>query len=241
MKKNIKILFVMIASSITFIGCGSDLPNLKDEHVEIIGEYAASLLVRYDASNKSRLVDVSLIEETTEENKTEETKEVSKSGMSPVEDTPIINKGDNNVEPNISLEEILQFPEGATISFLEDAIMKSYPKDGEGDIAFGVDAVEGKELLVLTFSVNNQSQVDQTIDILSKSADFKINVNNQITRSTLPTLLIDDLSNYMEILPAGTDKKLVLITELNQNAFDNISSLSLKVSYNNQSTTVFLR
>lgn len=246
MKKNIKLLLVMIASSITLIGCDSDLPNMKDEHVALIGEYAASLLVRYDASNKSRLVDVSLIEETTtEENKTEETKDEKKSGMSPVEDTPIVNEGGKNIEPNIesniSLEEILQLPEGVTITFLEDAIMKSYPKDNEGGIAFGVDAVEGKELLVLTFSLSNQTQTDQTIDILSKSFDLKVNINNQLTRSTLPTLLIDDLSNYVEVIPAGTDKKLVLVTELNQNAFENISSLSLKVKYNNQSSSVFLR
>ncbi len=241
MKKNIITLFVIIASSITLIGCGSDLPKMENEQVALIGEYAASLLVRYDASNKSRLVDVSLVqEEIAEENKKEETKEdIPKSGMAPVDDTPIINEGDNIIEENISLENMLQLPEGVTITFLEDEIMKSYPKDNGGELGFGVEALEGKELLILTFSLNNQSQLDHMLDFINH--DYKISINNQITKSALPTLLIEDLSNFNEMLPAGTAKTLVLVTEVNQNSFENISSLSLKVNYNNQAATVSLR
>ncbi len=243
MKKNIKSLFVILAFSITLIGCSSDLPNMDDDQAAIIGEYAAGLLVRYDASNKSRLVDISLIqEEAIKEKEVGDKKEAEpKSPMAPVDDTPIVNEGKPNNEPDISLEDILQLPEGVTITFVEDTLMESYPEHNGDELVMGIDAVEGKKLLVLTFSITNQSQVDQLVDIFSISPDFNIKINNQITRSTLPTLLIDELPNFMEVIPAGTDKRLVLITELNENISNNISSLSLNVKCNNQSTTVFLR
>lgn len=243
MRKNIKSLFLILAFGITLVGCSSDLPKMDDEQAALIGEYAAGLLVRYDASNKSRLVDISLIQEDkTEDNETDKTKdEKSKSVMSPVDDTPIINEGDKNNELNISLENILQLPEDVTVTFLNDAVMESYSENSGNDIIMGVDAVEGKVLLVLTFSIDNQSKVDHMIDIFLVNPIFKVNINNEVTRNTLTTGLTNELSSYMEVIPAGTEKQLVLITEVNPDISNNISSLSLNVKCNNQSTNVFLR
>lgn len=48
---------LLLAACVLLAGCGS-IPNLNAEQEEMISEYAVSLLLKYDADNHTRLVDV---------------------------------------------------------------------------------------------------------------------------------------------------------------------------------------
>ena len=37
-------------------GCGAQMPDLTDEQMDAVGEYAGLLLVKYDANNRIRLL-----------------------------------------------------------------------------------------------------------------------------------------------------------------------------------------
>ena len=57
MKKFVSIIFIMSLLLLTFAGCGS-IPDMTEEQEEMVSEYAVSLLLKYDAANHSRLVNV---------------------------------------------------------------------------------------------------------------------------------------------------------------------------------------
>ena len=63
MRKN---RFLVIGLSIILIlglsGCGSQIPDMTDEQREAISQYAVDLLLKYDTSQPSRLVDLGQLE-----------------------------------------------------------------------------------------------------------------------------------------------------------------------------------
>lgn len=240
MRKRVKTYgMVLIAVMFLLTGCGNQIsnqiPNMTDEEAEMIVNYAVGLLMKYDANKNSRLVD--LTEITTQEVKETEplTTEEAPSGMLPVEDTPIKEK--DNVA-KLSLEEVLGMPEGVTVTFLEDNIMDSYPQvNGGEEVYSSIDAVNGKKLLVLSFQIDNQSQTEQQIDIFSKNPKFKV-LSNNMSKRTLITLLTDDLSTYVDTIPSGENRKVVLVVEVEESITENITSLLLYAESDAKSTTI---
>ena len=57
MKKYLCAVCVMTFFILTLAGCGS-IPDMTEDQEEMVSEYAVSLLLKYDAANHSRLVDV---------------------------------------------------------------------------------------------------------------------------------------------------------------------------------------
>ena len=57
-KRFVVMISILLAASMTLSACVS-LPDLSEEENEMVSEYAASLLLKYDSDNHSRLVDTS--------------------------------------------------------------------------------------------------------------------------------------------------------------------------------------
>jgi len=57
MKKFTCVICIMSLMVLTLAGCGS-IPDMTEEQEKMVSEYAVSLLLKYDAANHSRLVDV---------------------------------------------------------------------------------------------------------------------------------------------------------------------------------------
>lgn len=219
-------------------GCGENqIPDLTDEEMQMVGEYAAITLMRYDASHRSRLVDYSLLMETPEPEVTPEpeaTKEPA--GMDPVDDTPVIGV-DSQTGTSSNIEETLGLPEGISITYLDYALYDNYP---EGEDSFTIPATEGKKLLVLSFSVSNASGQDQTIDLRSMEPEFRITVNDDYTRRALMTMLENDLSIFKGSIPAGGSETAVLVIEVDGETANHITAITLKLKNELNSYTIQL-
>lgn len=226
-------------------GCGNKIPDMTQAQISAIGEYTAGLLLSYDANHKSRLVDLTLVEEnrTEEENQTEEEKvpeaEEKPSGMLPTEETPAISTGED-IE-NVPMEQALGLPEGITVTYQGERITDSYPDEESEEIYFSVDAVEGKKLLVLDFVISNQTSEEQTLDIFSRNLLFKVTVNDSYTRNSLNTMLVNDLSTYMNTIPAGESAEAVLLVEVEEDTAETIAKISLKVKNEDTNSTIYLK
>lgn len=229
----------VVATAMIFLmtGCGSKPVNMTPEQEALVGEYAAMALLRHDADNRSRLVSQEEVEARDQElllkeqeRQKEEQKKEEQEGMDPVEETPVIDAGgkaDDNTDG--SMEAFFGLPEGITISYTGQEICDSYPADGDGNEYFALDASAGKRLLVLKFDVMNQSQTDQTVDMLSKNPVIQITVNGSYTRFALTTMLMDDLSTYKGEVAAGSTTPLVLLTELDSDVAEAVSSVTLSM------------
>lgn len=229
-KKNMaKGLAAVMLGSILLTGCGNMIPGMTEEEEQAVGEYAAMVLLKYDANHRSRLVDLSLIEESEEkDNKTEEPA---------VTPPPVINEEASSIpvidhaeEIQSSVSSISQFfglPDGMTISYKNMEVCDSYPDDGQTDGFFSLDASSGKKLLVLEFEMTNNSGAEQSVDILDQNSACKITVNGSYTRTALMTMLTNDLSTYKGSVGAGETQDVVLLIEIDLETADAISDISL--------------
>lgn len=246
MKNRIGCMGILAVTSITLLtGCGSKLPTMTNEEEEMIGEYAAELLLKYDINHRSRLVNLDMIEDLPQDKPTEEiipSSENNEKNENP-ENLPITTEESNSTEENnssISIEQQLALPNGVIVAYQGEEVMSSYSSEGEGDY-LSLDATEGKSLLILKFRLENQSQETANIDIFSQKKDFAVTVNGNITRYALTTLLLDDLSCYMEELPAGEGANTVLIVELDETTAANITSISLSIQGEDGNTFLSLK
>ncbi len=219
-------------------GCAENkIPNLTGEQVQMVGEYAAITMMRYDANHRSRLVDYTAMMATPEPEVIPEAPEAEPTpaaGMDPVDDTPVV--GENGQAGNgHTIEGTLALPEGITVTLAGYSLYDNYPED-EG--YFGVAAAQGKKLLVLRLTVSNSSGQDQAIDLLDSEAQFRISVNGEYTRKALPTILENDLSTFQGTVPAGGSADTVLIIEVEKETAENISSLSLELKNDSKACTI---
>lgn len=198
-------------------GCGAKLPEMSAEQERIVVEYAAQALLHHMKDYESRLVDLSLYEEKTEE-KTEE------GGMDPVADTPVTDISETpetedgeTAELAVSLQELLM-PEGITLSYTGFQIADHYP-EGSNPV-FVLDADSGKKLLVMLFAVSNQSDAAVQLDLLSAEARGEVVFADGTKSKVLSTLLLEDLFTCKEEIEAGGSREFVLIAEVGEDALE---------------------
>lgn len=230
-KKNMaKGLAVAMLGSIILTGCGNMIPEMTKEEEQAVGEYAAMVLLKYDANHRSRLVDLSLIEESEEENHGGIEEPIATPAPIVIEEAPsvpVINPAGDAQSSVSSISQFFGLPDGVTVDYKDMKVCDSYPDDGQTGGFFSLDASAGKKLLVLGFDLTNNSGVEQSIDILDKSPVCKVTVNGSYTRTALMTMLTNDLSTYIGNVGAGVTEDVVLLIEIDQDMADNVNTISL--------------
>lgn len=222
MKRRLGILFLISCMALSMGGCGNAIPDMTDEQMDVIGEYAAITWLKYDANNRSRLVDLSEYEEKAEETITQpEVQEPSQESEEPGsignpeyaenEKEPVI------VEPVIAtMEEVLALPAGVTVTYQGMDICDSYPEEQAEDSFFYLEASAGKKLAVLKFLVDNQSAAIQDVDFLHSENVYRLKAEDNYVRNALTTMLLDDMVSYIGTLQPGDTQELVLLFEVDE-------------------------
>ncbi len=240
---------LLFISVLAVSGCGSVVPKLSEEEREMVSEYAAALLLKYDSQNHSRLVDTTEFMDTynaalaareesikqyelEKERKRQEKEEAriqaekdalaaqaTESHDDGTGGATIINGG-GNTQPQMTIAEYFQAPD-FSITYAGYDVVSRYPEDSSAPIS----ASAGKDLLVLYF--NTYSENGGRLDIYSHYANFKISVNKSAFSSNYMTVLEDDLSQYIGDFSAGETKRLAVFFEVPQGV--SISTLDLSL------------
>ena len=215
-----------IAAAVFMTGCGAEVPELTEEETEIISEYAAGVLLKYDRVHGGRLM--SEAEYEMEENKKAEreaaasaaeqqNEEENAAEESAASDTEVVDVSqDAEVVVPSTIEEYYDIQD-ITFQYTGYELTDSYPSDSEEDnVFFAMDATEGMQLLVLKFTATNVSSADQTLDMIGYGVRFKVSVNGGSGENVLSTMLLNDMQNYKGVISAGTGTELVSIVEVPQ-------------------------
>ena len=239
MKKTIVAVTCML--TLLLSGCGSNFPDLSEEEVAVIGEYAAVTLLKYDANSRSRLVDLSR----------EEEKPVLESEPEPEQKPePIVPEQPENQLPHEqeqgqindngevadSIESFLELPEGVSLSYAGYDVCQSY--QGNEGLYFALEASQGKELLIVRFELQNESATAQEINLLGRRDNYRLTVNDTYTRTALTTLLMNDMSTYIGTLEAGSSEEVVLLIEVDTAEAENLQSISLNLKNESKTYTI---
>lgn len=251
--KKRKIVLCGVTAALALTGCGATVPDLTQEETEIISEYAAGILMKYDKDNGSRLVDLSQ-EETAPDAEPLAQAPESDVAAAETEEAPggtgepgpaennatVIDQSQTEAMPAASIEEYYGISD-FTFAYTGCELIDSYPEDSgeEGAVYFTMDATEGMKLLVAKFNVTNQSGSEQTLNMMEHGAKFKLSVNGNAGKHVLTTMLLNDMQNYNAMVAAGETVELVSIIEVP--ADTQVDSLALILSGGDGAVTLQLQ
>lgn len=219
--KKVSVLLGIMAAAFLITGCGA-MPDLTQDEMELISEYAVGVLLKHDRAHGRRLVDTSgyelAVEEPEPEEPIEEPVEEEESETEPEEPVVVdVSQDEEETQPTASSVEQYYGIPNIMITYQGCEMADSYPPTGEDDtLFFSMDATPGQQLLVLKFNAQNLSGEDQTLNMLGYGATFRISVNGEPSKGALATMLVNDLQTYDSTIPANSAIDLVSIVEVPQ-------------------------
>ena len=240
--KNIVCGALLCTMMLSMTACGNEIPDLTEEESQRVGEYAAVTLLKYDANNRSRLVDPEMVIAKLEK---EAAREAAKAAQEEEKAEETGNTGTTEVtmptaqeDITASMEDFFGLPEGVSITYEDYMVTDSYPED-EAEY-FALDASAGKKLLVLRFRLTNGTEQEEKIDLLNTNSRYIITVNDSIRANALTTMLPNDMSTYAETLEPGQDQELVLLLEVNEDVAGTVQAIALHLKNASNEYTIQL-
>ncbi|MCM1126723.1 MAG: hypothetical protein NC429_09645 [Lachnospiraceae bacterium] len=229
---------------ICLTGCGNAIPEMTEQQQELVVEFAAGELLKFDQKHVTKLVPVEMIEEeesVPEEAPAEapvseeEKQEPAESEGIPADEATVI---DQTEEAPKSVDEFLGL-EGVSITYTGHEIADSYPTEMSDDVFFFMSATENNKLLVLKFQVENVSGVETVLDLAKGQTRYKIAVNG-VEQNALTTMLLNDMAYYQGTLAAGESIELVVVGEVSSEQAGQIESLALTMKSVDDNATISL-
>ena len=229
------------AMTLSVTACGNEIPDLTEEESQRVGEYAAVTLLKYDANNRSRLVDPEVVIAKLEKEAAKEAEKAEQEAEKPQEtDSPEVEMPTAQEDITASMEEFFALPEGVTLTYEDYQVADSYPEDESTEDYFALDASAGKKLLVLRFQMTNGTEQEQNINLLNTGDRYIITVNDSIRGNALTTMLPNDLSTYAETLNPGETQELVLLLEVKDDVASDVQKISLRLKNESNEYTIQL-
>ncbi len=251
MKKSwIKILAIG-AAGICLTGCGNAIPEMTPQQQELVVEFAAGELLKFDQKHTTKLVPIEMIQEE------EESSQEDASVLDEKEDpsTNAVKENEDGEEEGIPADEVTvidqtqeEVPEsvdgfleltGISITYTGYELTDSYPPEVADDIFFFMNATANNKLLVLKFQVENVSSESVELDFAHRQTRYKIVVNGE-EQNALTTMLLNDMAYFQGTLAAGESVELVLVGEVSNEQMDQITSLELTMKSVDDSATISL-
>ena len=244
MKKSIKLFVACLLILSMLCGCGREFPELTEQQNATVTNYAAQLLLKYDRSYDSRIVDLTKVDEKEPEIQIipdTDLPQESDDKEEPVEKDPdYIDTDDTIVDGKpvqMTMEEILKL-ENVDIECLSYSIQDEYPEDG----TVVMSADEGKKLVVFYFLLTNTATESQDIDIRSEYTRFRFYINASKQLNTLATVFEDDLANFNQTAGAGESVLLTLTVQVTEEFAElEFTNIELLIKVDDDSTLVTLQ
>lgn len=257
-KKKIFLSGMMVLFTIALTGCGIDL---TDEQNRVIAEYAADLLLKYDADYQERYgndydaasedgedmtTEAFTTEDLTTETMTEDTTEASEAdtgsddGEAAEEDSTVPNEDSGISNDTVDIAEIVGIS-GASIVYNSCMFLDQYPSlDSDGTFIY-LEAEEGYKLVVLKFDIANASDMAVEVDLLNSDISYQLVMNDTKTAKPMLTILMDDLGTFSNTVPADSEQSAVLIFQMSDSSIKQIESLNLRVLYHSEEHVIHIQ
>lgn len=243
MKKGWIIGLPLIMTGIWLTGCGNAIPEMTMEQQELVVEFAASELLKYDVNYQSKLTAPEPEQQPEEEQGEQPKGPLIEEETLPEEiiadtDVTIVDNTGTVEAQNISIADFLDLT-GVEISYAGYETVDTYPEGEAKEAYFFMSATEGNKLLVLQFSALNVSGEELSIDLAKSQTRYKI-ILNGTEKNALTTMLLNDMAYYQGKLAANESIELVLLCEIQDDQTEFIDTLQLKMKSVDDSATISL-
>lgn len=251
-------LLVISLCAMLLVGCGKVI-DLTDEETQLIAEYAAELLLKYDLNYVDRIDEGNQKAEELSSEALENTEDEEITTEKPASETITTKETDERQIEDSSAEEIADVgtdeqssPEeessssvgteqniaaiagidGVNIFFQDYSIVDMYPAtDEQGEFIY-LEASEGYQLLVLRFDVVNTTSDMVSVSLMDKELDYRIVCNGTKAANPMLTILMDDLGTLETNVEPNTPQEAVLIFQISDGMQTELETMDLYVTYN---------
>lgn len=244
MRKKFLVLVVTLIMTFSLTGCMFDnqIPELPEDEMRQVEEYAAQLLLKYDKYYDDGTLSEEEIarQESMMQQAAETRAEVAqqKAEQAQTSDTSSTEENSDSSEPATPVyQDIDEFlgMDSFDIECTGYMVCDSYPVDtSENDWQGMATATNGNKLVVYSMLIVNKTSMDQMLDMASKDIRASIKINGNIKKSPLTTLLTNDFLMYRGNVAPGDSVELVIVIELSESDAQNITSSVLTLKYNGE-------
>ncbi len=245
------IILVMLSFCIFGLTGCTKVIDLTDEETQLIAEYAAELLLKYDINYVDRIdegekkekellsEEMQTTQETTQmpPEQVQESIEVLEQNeeQQRTESDAEVEKPDAQIETDVA--KILGF-EDVTITFRDYVVVDKYPAtDEQGEFIY-LEASQGYQLLVLQFDVKNTTSDIVNLSLIDEEVDYKIVCNETKAAKPMLTILMNDLGTYEANVQPDTQEEAVLIFQVSDGMKDILETIDLYVTYNDSESKI---
>ena len=236
MKKG-KIIGVLAISACMLTGCIDSMPDMTEEQSELVAEYAADMLLKYSPNYHYRIADEEEVASAEAEMETSQEEETTQEESQPSQDLSQTGSGETvSVGAETSVEDGAEYGLAAffgmdqfSIMYASCEVTDAYP-NAESGVGFSVTAPQGYNLLVLHFDVENLGEEAAQCDLFDQISKVSVNVNDAGYVQALSTLLTNDLTTYMEDIPAGEVADAVVVVPVEQTDLDEIQTAVIQIT-----------
>lgn len=223
-------------SMILLTGCASSI-SLTDNESDIVAEYVAGLVFKFDKNYEEALIDP---EEDGEENEVVATLTPTTS-PSPTsvegENVDSTKKGNSNTDANIQANSDL----AEVIGFKKLSIEYSgyEVKENLSDSYFNIESGEGKKLLIAKFKLKNNTKKDVTLNLSNTEVLYQLDINTGNFQKPLLTFLDNDLRLIDTAVKANSTLDTVLVFTVPDNV--NLDVVNVIISRAHKTAIVKLK
>lgn len=229
-------LALALAAAFTFTGCGEALYEMTPEEESAVVSYASHVVAKYNSYQRDGEVFVSqeILDGEEEEEKDsppdtqqempDTQQEISDTQQSDEQSADQNSQGAGDQESTVSIKEALGL-DGITAQYGGASLCGVYDKSD----SFAVDAEPGKQLLVMSVKLTNETGEAVNLDILQKKPSFEAVVNGDKNVQAQMTILPNDLATYQGSIPPGESVDTVLIFQVPEE-MESVSGIELGIT-----------
>lgn len=254
------IISAVTLSATLLTGCVDSMPDMTVEQSELIAEYSAGLILKYSPKYDYKVLNeeqiayaVELALESGTEAETESAGETQTEAPPETEQEPAQDQTEQGASETVAAEEsqpvdvVMESDADLAAELgIDDVIFRyqsfevcnSYPKNNAG---FSVSAAKGKKLLVVHFDLEGSAGEDVNFSMFEYDLGASMTINETSSAPQLSTLVPNDLSSFVDVIPAGKTVDAVLLVEIGDMTEEEIQSLTMRMTSKGQSCTVKLK
>ncbi len=218
-------LFTTVLSSclaLSLTGCVSAIPELTTDEQDMVTQYMADLLLKYDTNYQESLLEGEELTQALEEQRQkEEEAKLQAEEQERLEQEKIEESKPEDIEVSekpkyAAVDEMAAAAriEGVEFDYLGYELTSQYPPTEGEELVFAMTPTEGNELLVLKFNMANVGGSDCEVDMINTGTSYAIKINDGSYAPALTTLLDNDLSTLVATVPVESGTEVVLIGEV---------------------------
>lgn len=217
-RRKLQMTMVAVMFAMLMGGCAEEAYTLTEKEEDLIVNYSAHVVTKYNTYQKEGLTyvwpeDTETLEDEQPEAVTQDTQQTE---QIPVEgDTQALVPSDTEKSeeiayaPNTATFTDLFGGNGIELDYVGVRLASTYV---EGAYLLYPD--EGKQFLVMGIDITNAGQADTRVDYLSDESEFQLILNGEVKAPSEITLLMQDFSTFEAILKAGETRETILLFQI---------------------------